>query len=128
MRLSSGTPSGSVTEQVFTLGGIPGVVWIPTDALGTRPLILTGHVDGLRASASRSSPRNPARGTGHSAGVVPGPVGLVLRDQRLALFDDFAATEKTLHANPGNHGDLPSFEKDSALWFLTWHLNKAGGR
>ncbi|MGW7242738.1 dienelactone hydrolase family protein [Streptomyces sp. NPDC054804] len=46
----------------------------------------------------------------------------VPRDQCLALFDAFASTEKTLHANPGGHGDLPAFEQDSALRFFSRHL------
>lgn len=43
----------------------------------------------------------------------------------MALFDLFGSAEKTLHANPGKHGDLPVFELDSALRFFTPHL---GGR
>jgi hypothetical protein len=31
----------------------------------------------------------------------------------LALFDLFASAEKTLHANPGKHGEVPLFELDS---------------
>ncbi|MEU1882968.1 alpha/beta hydrolase [Streptosporangium sp. NPDC020072] len=47
---------------------------------------------------------------------------LVPRDQGLALFDALASPQKTLHVNPGAHGDVPSFEVDSALRFLTRHL------
>lgn len=47
----------------------------------------------------------------------------VPRDQSLALFDAFASTEKTLHANPGKHGDLPKFEVDSSQRFFARHLN-----
>jgi hypothetical protein len=47
---------------------------------------------------------------------------LVPRAQSLALFDAFASAEKTLHANPGRHGELPSFETDSSLRFFAWHL------
>ena len=46
----------------------------------------------------------------------------VPRAASLALFDLFASAEKTLHANPGKHGDLPVFELDSALRFFTRHL------
>jgi len=46
----------------------------------------------------------------------------VPRAASLALFDAFASAEKTLHANPGKHGDLPVFELDSALRFFTRHL------
>jgi pimeloyl-ACP methyl ester carboxylesterase len=47
---------------------------------------------------------------------------LVPRDEALALFDAFASTEKTLHANPGLHGQLPRFEADSAVRFFARHL------
>jgi dienelactone hydrolase len=46
----------------------------------------------------------------------------VPRAQSLALFDALASAEKTLHANPGGHGDLPSFETDSSLRFFARHL------
>ena len=46
----------------------------------------------------------------------------VPRAQSLALFDVLASAEKTLHANPGKHGDLPAFELDSALRFFARHL------
>lgn len=46
----------------------------------------------------------------------------VPRAQSLALFDAFTSTEKTLHANPGRHGDIPWFETDSSLRFFARHL------
>ncbi|MCW2936281.1 MAG: hypothetical protein JWM19_7243 [Actinomycetia bacterium] len=46
----------------------------------------------------------------------------VPRAQSLALFDALASVEKTLHANPGEHADLPSFEMDSSLRFFARHL------
>ncbi|WP_331772630.1 dienelactone hydrolase family protein (plasmid) [Embleya sp. NBC_00888] len=48
---------------------------------------------------------------------------MVPRDQSLALFDALASAEKTLHANPGRHGDVPSFEVDSSLRFFARHLS-----
>lgn len=47
----------------------------------------------------------------------------VPREASLALFDLFASTEKTLHANPGNHGEIPAFELDSSMRFFTRHLS-----
>ncbi|WP_166351440.1 alpha/beta hydrolase [Phytoactinopolyspora limicola] len=44
------------------------------------------------------------------------------RAQSLALFDALASTEKTLHANPGRHAEIPAFELDSALRFFLRHL------
>ncbi|GGX66169.1 hypothetical protein GCM10010358_20700 [Streptomyces minutiscleroticus] len=46
----------------------------------------------------------------------------VPRAQGLALFDLLASTEKTLHANPGKHAEIPSFELDSTLRFFARHL------
>jgi dienelactone hydrolase len=60
------------------------------------------------------------------------PVELVLqwddegnpRDQVMALFDALGSTEKTLHANPGGHFRVPSFEIDSSIRFFTRHLGR----
>jgi len=49
----------------------------------------------------------------------------VPREQSLALFDALTSAEKTLHANPGKHGDLPSFETDGSLRFFARHLGRA---
>jgi dienelactone hydrolase len=46
----------------------------------------------------------------------------VTRADALALYDAFAATEKSLHANPGAHLDMPVFERRSAEEFLLRHL------
>jgi pimeloyl-ACP methyl ester carboxylesterase len=46
------------------------------------------------------------------------------RASGLALFDAFASTEKTLHANAGGHVDVPRFEVDSAVRFLARHLRR----
>jgi dienelactone hydrolase len=46
----------------------------------------------------------------------------VPRAASLALFDVFASTEKTLHANPGKHAEIPAFELDSTLRFFARHL------
>lgn len=44
------------------------------------------------------------------------------RNAGLELFDAFASTEKTLHANAGRHKELPRFEADSAVRFFVRHL------
>jgi dienelactone hydrolase len=44
------------------------------------------------------------------------------RDQGLALYAAFGSPEKTLHADPGRHGELPPFEVDSSLRFFARHL------
>src|SRR5580700_2773157 len=47
---------------------------------------------------------------------------LVPRAGGLALFDAFGSAEKTLHANPGRHGEVPAFELESSRHFFTRHL------
>ncbi|MFC1232156.1 MULTISPECIES: dienelactone hydrolase family protein [Streptomyces] len=242
MRFSSETSSDGVREQFFTLGEIPGVLWSPEGAAGTRPLVLMGHGGGQHKKApgvavrarrfvaecgfavvavdvpghgdrpkdeeyDRITTENRARAAagedlapliaGFQALVarqtvpewraVPdavqrleyvgaGPVGYwgvslgrglgvpfvaaeprvraavlglggsaasaeaaaritvpveflvqwdderVPRDQGLALFDALGSAEKTLHANPGGHGEIPAFELDSTLRFFARHL------
>jgi hypothetical protein len=51
----------------------------------------------------------------------------VPRARCLALFDALASAEKTLHANPGEHGDLPWFETESSLRFFARHLRWGHG-
>ena len=246
MRFNSETSSSGVREQLFTLGTldeIPGVLWTPEGAAGTRPLILLGHGGGQHKKApdivarahrlvaehgfavvavdvpshgdrpkdeeySRIAAENQARvAAGEelapliasfqalvSRQTVPewravldavqrlghvgtGPVGYwgvsmgcglgvpfvaaeprvraavlglggalasaevaaqitipveflvqwdderVPRAYSLALFDALASTEKTLHANPGRHGEVPAFELDSTLRFFARHLS-----
>jgi len=41
MRITSQSSSGGVFEQIFSLGKIPGVLWTPEGAAGTRPLIVS---------------------------------------------------------------------------------------
>jgi dienelactone hydrolase len=48
------------------------------------------------------------------------------RAEGLALFDAFASTEKSLHANAGGHKGLPRFEADSAVRFFARHLGRTG--
>jgi dienelactone hydrolase len=242
MRFIGETSADGVTEQLFALGEIPGVLWTPDDAPGARPLILMGHGGGQHKKAPgiaarahrfaaeggfavaavdapnhgdrpkdeefvRVASENRARmasgedtaalvaalhdllagqavaewqavitsvqaldrvgagpvgywgmslgcglgvpllaaeprvraavlgllgvhGLAETAARVTAPVQFLLqwdddrvpRDQGLALFDALASAEKTLHANPGRHGEIPGFETDSALRFFVRHL------
>ena len=45
------------------------------------------------------------------------------RSDGLALFDLIASQDKTLHANPGGHLDIPRAEIDNAVRFLRRHLD-----
>jgi len=65
-----------------------------------------------------------------AAGRVTAPVEFLLqwddelvpRERALALFGALASGEKTLHANPGRHREVPEFELDSSVRFLGRHL------
>lgn len=48
------------------------------------------------------------------------------RDSVMKLFDALGSTEKTLHANPGSHYQVPSFEIESSVRFFTRHLGAPG--
>ncbi|MGI5163779.1 alpha/beta hydrolase [Spirillospora sp. CA-253888] len=71
-----------------------------------------------------------AHGLAEAAARVTVPVrfllqwddALVPRPQGLALFGALASAEKTLHANPGGHGEVPAFETDDSVRFFTRHL------
>jgi dienelactone hydrolase len=242
MRFISKTSLDGVTEQLFNLGDIPGVLWMPEDAHGARPLILMGHgggqhkkapgiltrarrfaAEGGFAVAAIDVPNHGERPTSEefdriateyraraAAGedtaeldtamytlvvgqavaewqevltalqqldsIGGGPAGywgvsmgcafgmpfvaaeprvgaavlglqgspaltgtaaqitvpvqflvqwddeMMPRSQSLALFDAIGSADKTLHANPGKHGDLPRFETDDSLRFFVRHL------
>jgi dienelactone hydrolase len=244
MRFTSQTSFEGVTEQLFTLGDISGVLWTPEDAPGTRPLILMGHGGGQHKKApgilararhlvaeggfavaaidvanhgerpkdetfERIATENRARmaagedtaeliaalhallaeqtvaewqavlatvqqldhvgvrpvgywgmsmgcGLGvpfiaaeprvraavlgllgstalaETAARITVPVQFLVQwdDERvpradsLALFDALASPGKTLHANPGKHGEIPAFEMDCSLLFFTRHLGQ----
>lgn len=44
----------------------------------------------------------------------------------LALFDACASKEKTLHAYPGRHNQVPRFEVDNSARFFARHLGGVG--
>jgi dienelactone hydrolase len=242
MRFTSHASSDGVLEQVFLVGDIPGALWTPASADGTRPLIVVGHGGGQHKKAPGIVERArrfaaeggfavvavdaPSHGDrpdheeftriateyearlDAGAGLAPliasfqalvvrqivpewqavldavqklghvgtGPVGYwgmslgcvigvpfvaaepriraavlglggaevpaeaaaritvpveflvqwdderVPRTQSLALFDALGSAGKTLHANPGKHGEVPAFEMDSTLRFFARHL------
>src|SRR5260370_10294819 len=87
MRFTSQTTSEGVSERLFTLGHMPGVLWSPADAAGSRPLVLLGHGGGQHKKAP----------------------GLVARPRRYVTACGFAVA--AIDA-PG-HGDRPRTEQDA---------------
>ncbi|MGW2018174.1 dienelactone hydrolase family protein [Streptomyces sp. NPDC001927] len=71
-----------------------------------------------------------ALATAEAAARITVPVEFLLqwddervpRELSLALFDALGSAEKTLHANPGRHGEIPAFELDSTVRFFARHL------
>lgn len=84
MRFTSQTSSDGVTEQFFTFNEIPGVLWTPEGASGSRPLILLGHGGGQHKTAP----------------------GIVSRARRFA-----AAGFAVVAIDAPNHGDRPQDEE-----------------
>ncbi|MGN9788623.1 dienelactone hydrolase family protein [Nonomuraea sp. ZG12] len=89
MRFISETTSNGVSERLFTLGDVPGVLWSPLDATGSRPLVLLGHGGGQHKRAA----------------------GLVARAHRYVTAHGFAVA--AIDA-PG-HGDRPRTEQDERI-------------
>jgi hypothetical protein len=46
VRITSGAVAGGIRGRLFTVGGIPGVLWTPAGGSGLRPLVLTGRGGG----------------------------------------------------------------------------------
>ncbi len=87
MRFTSETTSNGVSEHLFTtLDDIPGVLWSPAGAAGSRPLVLLGHGGGQHKKAQ----------------------GMVARADRYVTACGFAVA--AIDA-PG-HGDRPRTEQD----------------
>jgi pimeloyl-ACP methyl ester carboxylesterase len=86
MRFTSETTSNGVSERLFTLDGVPGVLWSPADAAGGRPLVLLGHGGGQHKRVQ----------------------GLVARAHRYVTAHGFAVA--AIDA-PG-HGDRPRTERE----------------
>jgi dienelactone hydrolase len=85
MHFISQTVSDGVSEQQFTLGDIPGVLWTPAEATGPHPLVLVGHGGGQHKAA-------------------PGVVG---RARRYVTECGFAAAS----IDAPSHGDRPQSEE-----------------
>jgi len=85
MHFISQTVADGVSQQLFTLGDIPGVLWTPAGSTGPRPLVLIGHGGGQHKTA-------------------PGVVG---RARRYVTECGFAAAA----IDAPSHGDRPQSEE-----------------
>ncbi|MGW0044342.1 alpha/beta hydrolase [Rhodococcus sp. NPDC003348] len=56
---------------------------------------------------------------------IPWDDGELDRAAGVALFDAFASKEKTLHAHPGRHYQVPDHERESSARFFARHLGRA---
>lgn len=89
MHFISETTADGVSEHLFTLGSIPGVLWTPAGVTGPRPLVLLAHGGGQHKKAP----------------------GVVARARRYVTACGFAAA--AIDA-PG-HGDRPATPQDGQL-------------
>jgi len=57
--------------------------------------------------------------------ILPWDDAEIDRESGFALFDAFASKEKTLHANPGGHHEVPWFETEFSGHFFARHLGRS---
>ncbi len=125
----------AVPEWQAVIDALTGLDWIGAGPLGYWGLSL-GSAIGVPLVAAEPRIRAAVLGLmGHEtlngpAARITVPVEFVLqwddeivpRESGLALFGAIGSAEKTLHANPGRHGDVPVFETDSSERFFARHL------
>ena len=75
MRFIAETVSDGVTERLFAVGDIPGVVWAPAAAAGPRPLVLLGHGGSQHKTAPRvvARARRLVTGSGYAVAAIDAP-------------------------------------------------------
>jgi dienelactone hydrolase len=128
----------AVPEWQATIDALTGLDWIGAGAavpVGYWGLSL-GSAIGVPLVAAESRITAAVLGLmGHetlaeAAARIAVPVEFVLqwddeivpRESALALFNALGSAEKTLHANPGRHMDVPLFEAESSERFFARHL------
>jgi cephalosporin-C deacetylase-like acetyl esterase len=128
----------AVPEWQATIDGLTALDWIDAGAIGYWGVSL-GCAIGIPLVAAEARITAAVLGLmGHEtladpAAKITVPVEFVLqwhdemvpRESGLALFDAIGSAEKTLHANPGRHTDVPRFETDSSQRFFARHLTRA---
>jgi dienelactone hydrolase len=75
MRFIAQTVSDGVTQRVFAVGDVPGVVWAPAAAAGPRPLVLLGHGGSQHKTATRivARARRLVTGSGYAVAAIDAP-------------------------------------------------------
>ncbi|GHJ42858.1 hypothetical protein Cs7R123_02000 [Catellatospora sp. TT07R-123] len=73
--ITSATSADGVSEEHFTVGQIPGVLWTPGGAAGPRPLVLLGHGGGQHKTAPRvvAGARRYAAERGYAVVAIDAP-------------------------------------------------------
>lgn len=108
-------PVGYLGLSMGAILGIPFVASEPRIVAAALGLVGVSGADHALAQAAR-------RITIPIEFVMQWDDAFVPRDDALALFAAFASREKSLHANPGDHGDVPAFERASRESFFLRHL------
>jgi len=113
---------GPVGYWGVSMGGAIGVPFIAAEPRITAAVFgLAGLLPGHEALADAA-----ARITIPVEFVLQWGDEMVSRDSGIALFDALGSREKTLHANPGGHMGIPSFEVESWERFFRRHLQMQG--
>ena len=75
MHITSQTSSDGVSEHLFTLDGIPGVLWSPVGAVARRPLVLLAHGGGQhkKAPGMQARARRFVTACGFAAAAIDAP-------------------------------------------------------
>jgi len=75
MHVTSQTSSDGVSEHLFTLDGIPGVLWSPAGAVGRRPLVLLAHGGGQhkKTPGMQARARRFVTACGFAAAAIDAP-------------------------------------------------------
>jgi dienelactone hydrolase len=108
-------PVGYLGLSMGAILGIPFVASEPRVKAAALGLVGVSGADQALAQAAR-------RITIPIEFVMQWDDAFVSREDALALFAAFASREKSLHANPGGHGDVPLFERASRESFFLRHL------
>jgi len=114
--------NGSLAYFGLSMGTIFGVPLLASETEFTTAVIGLCGINGAAASISERLSRD-ARNIHHPvAFLMQLEDELFPRDGYLALFDEIAAADKRLHANPGLHPEVPAEEVDFALEFILSRL------